>query len=47
MAFEPVDDETVQQAITLEDAGDFISKTADEHLGVKLLRFFYQMKTGG
>jgi hypothetical protein len=49
MAFEPVDDDTVAraEAMGLEEAGDFIQHTDGEHLGIKLLRLFYQMKMGG
>jgi hypothetical protein len=48
MAFEPVDEETVNraEAMGLEEAGDFIQRTDGEHLGIKLLRLFYQMKMG-
>ncbi len=49
MAFEPVDEDTVHraEALSMEAAEDFISRAEGEHLGIKLLRLFYQMKMNG
>jgi len=48
MAFEPVEADAVvrAEAMGLDEAADFIAREEGEHLGIKLLRLFYEMKRG-